>query len=162
MRYHCPKCGSPNVATERRPNGDSKCQYHACLHSGPTSTFVLKESEMEKEVSENTCAIAPSSLNSMNGRFVLESYKEDRALKATVQNGFAMVAQKVSLKPLRILADVYSPVTGQRLARRGDKAYVREAYLQSQPWAKQTFTADGIEGEFIIAEMAHVEFVESK
>lgn len=97
---------------------------------------------------------------SLNGRFILESYKEDRALKATVSNGFAMVAQKVSLKPLTVLADVYSPVTGQCLARRGDKAFVREAYLQSAPWAKQTFTSDNIEGEFIIAETAHIEFVD--
>lgn len=98
--------------------------------------------------------------HAMNGRFILESYKEDRALKATVSNGFAMVQQKVSLKPLTILADVYSPVTGQCLARRGDKAYVREAYLQSQPWAKATFTSEAIEGEFIIAETAHIEFVD--
>jgi len=97
---------------------------------------------------------------SMNGRFILESYKEDRALKATVQNGFAMVSQKVSLKPLTVLTDVYSPVTGQSLARKGDKAYIREASLQNQPWAKQTFTSDNIEGEFIIVEIAHIEFVD--
>lgn len=145
MSYQCPKCTSTNVSTERRPNGDSRCLR--CGHSDHTANFV---------------EFSPKAFVSMNGRFVLESYKEDRALKATVQNGFAMVSQKVSLKPLRVLADVYSPVTGELLAKAGDKAYVREAYLQSQPWAKQTFTADGIEGEFMIAEMAHVEFVGSK
>ena len=96
----------------------------------------------------------------MNGRFILETYKEDRALKATVSNGFAIVQQKVSLKGLTVLADVISPVTGQYLARRGDKAFIREASLQSQPWAKASFTADGIEGEFMIVESTYIEFVD--
>lgn len=95
----------------------------------------------------------------LNGRFILESYKEDRALKATVQNGFAMVSQKVSLKGLKLLADVQN-AQGQFIAYKGDIAYIRESFLQSQPWAKATFTADAIEGEFIIAEQAHIEFVD--
>lgn len=95
----------------------------------------------------------------LNGRFILESYKEDRALKATVQNGFAMVSQKVSLKGLKLLADVQN-AQGQLIAYKGDIAYIRESFLQSQPWAKATFTADAIEGEFIIAEQAHIEFVD--
>lgn len=100
--------------------------------------------------------------HSMNGRFILETYKEDRALKATVSNGFAMVQQKVSLKGLTVLADVFSPVNGQPLARKGDKAFIREASLQSQPWAKASFTSDAIEGEFMIVEMTYIEFVDHK
>lgn len=98
--------------------------------------------------------------HAMNGRFILETYKEDRALKATVSNGFAMVQQKVSLKGLTVLADVFSPVTGQPLARKGDKAFIREASLQSQPWAKASFTSDAIEGEFMIVDVSHIEFVD--
>lgn len=96
---------------------------------------------------------------SLNGRFILESYKEDRALKATVQNGFAMVSQKVSLKGLRLLADVQN-AQGQYIAYKGDIAYIREHSLQSQPWAKATFTSDNIEGEFMIVEQAHIEYVD--
>jgi hypothetical protein len=96
---------------------------------------------------------------SINGRFILESYKEDRALKATVQNGFAMVSQKVSLKGLKLLADVQN-AQGQWIAYKGDIAYVRESSLQSQPWAKATFTSEGIEGEFMIVEQAHIEYVD--
>ena len=88
---------------------------------------------------------------SVNGRFIVESYKEDRALKATVQNGFAMVSQKVSLKGLRLLADVQN-AQGQWIAMKGDIAYIREASLQSQPWAKATFTSSAIDGEFIIVD----------
>lgn len=97
---------------------------------------------------------------SLNGRFVLESYKEDRALKATVTNGFAMVSQKVSLKGLKVLADVIAP-DGRYVAHKGDIAYIREASLQSSPWAKSAFTADAIEGEFMIVESSYVEFIDS-
>lgn len=98
---------------------------------------------------------------SLNGRFILESYKEDRGLKATVTNGFAMVQQKVSIKGLKLLADVRG-VDGQYVAYAGDTAYIRESSLQSQPWAKATFTSDGIDGEFIIADITHIEYIGSK
>lgn len=96
---------------------------------------------------------------SLNGRFIVESYKEDRALKATIQNGFAMVSQKVSLKGLKLLADVQNS-QGQWIAYKGDIAYIRESSLQSQPWAKATFTSESIEGEFMIVEQLHIEFVD--
>lgn len=98
---------------------------------------------------------------SLNNRFIVETYKEDRALKATVSNGFAMVSQKVSVKGLRLLVDVDVAVNGKvsQRARKGDLVYIREASLQSQPWAKTSFTAEGIDGEFIIVDQVHVEFV---
>lgn len=96
---------------------------------------------------------------SLNGRFIVESYKEDRALKATVQNGFAMVSQKVTLKGLKLLADVQN-AAGQWIAYKGDVAYIKESSLQSQPWAKATFNSEGIDGEFIIVDMAHIEYVD--
>lgn len=157
MRRECPKCGSPDVLTERRPNGYSECQE--CGFKALTGEFdmvELKDKEVECAGPQPGPKPAPRSLN---GRFIVESYKEDRALKATVQNGFAMVSQKVSLKGLKVLADVQN-TTGQYIAYKGDIAYVREAYLQSQPWAKATFTSDAIDGEFIIIEQAHVEFVD--
>lgn len=154
MRYECPKCGSAFVATERRPNGDSTCQD--CGHKASTKEFYMKE---EKDNTGPQPGPKPAP-RSPNGRYILESYKEDRALKATVSNGFAMVSQKVSLKGLKLLADVLSPVTGQYIAYKGDIAYIREASLQSQPWAKATFTAEAVEGEFIIVDQSHVEFVD--
>lgn len=122
------------------------------------------EAGLDYDPREKTCGYAmpgpKAPAHSMNGRFILETYKEDRALKATVSNGFAMVSQKVSLKGLKVLADVMSPVTGQYLARKGDLAYIREASLQSQPFAKASFTSDNIEGEFMIVDISHIEFVD--
>lgn len=189
-RYECPKCGSPDILTERRPDGDSTCQE--CGHKDKTSNFdFIKECKTgcgkyaegkqyefcydcwwnqdprniknggtvdlkEKEGPQPGPKPAPRSIN---GRFILESYKEDRALKATVQNGFAMVSQKVSLKGLKLLADVQN-AQGQWIAYKGDIAYIREASLQNQPWAKATFTSDSIEGEFIIVEQLNIEYVD--
>jgi hypothetical protein len=123
----------------------------------------IQETIKDKGSIGYTCMPGPKPApHSMNGRFILEAYKEDRALKATVVNGFAMVQQKVTLKGLTVLADVYSTINGQPLARKGDKAYIREASLQSQPFAKATFTSDAIEGEFMIVDISHIEFVDHK
>jgi hypothetical protein len=132
-----------------------------CGYKGKTAEFD-EEDMIEKENEKINAGPQPgprAAPRSLNGRFILESYKEDRALKATVQNGFAMVSQKVSLKGLKLLADVQN-ATGQYIAYRGDIAYIREASLQNQPWAKATFTSDAIEGEFMIVDQAHIEFVD--
>lgn len=118
----------------------------------------MSENEKDRDVTGPQPGPKPAP-RALNGRFILESYKEDRALKATVQNGFAMVSQKVSLKGLKLLADVQN-AQGQYIAYKGDIAYIREASLQSQPWAKSTFTSDAIEGEFMIVEQQHIEFVD--
>lgn len=39
----CPKCGSTNVARERRPNGNDICQD--CNHTWPSSEGVKNESK---------------------------------------------------------------------------------------------------------------------
>lgn len=119
------------------------------------------ESQLKNELKEGPQPGPKPAPRSLNGRFILESYKEDRALKSTVQNGFAMVQQKVSVKGLKVLADVQN-ASGQFIAYKGDIAYVREHSLQSQPWAKATFTSDAIEGEFMIVESAHIEFVDKQ
>ncbi len=100
----------------------------------------------------------PAPSYSMNGRFIVESYKEDRGLKATVNNGFALVSQKVNVKGMKLLMDVRN-ADGGWIAYRGALVYIREEYLHSQPWAKKSFTSDGIEGEFMIVEPQFVEFV---
>lgn len=100
-------------------------------------------------------------IESLN-KFIVETYKEDRALKATVQNGFAMVSQKVQVKGLKLLAAAKIATNGNIMHYpEGSTVYIKEAALQSQPWAKQAFTApEAIMGEFMIVDQAHVEFVD--
>lgn len=114
-------------------------------------------SKNRDEESEKTPVFPPQSLNN---RFILESYKEDRALKATVTNGFAMVQQKVSLKGLKLLVNISGTKDGAYFTfNAGAMVYIREEYLQNQPWAKKFFTSDAIEGEFMIVEAQFIEFV---
>jgi len=37
----CPKCGSENITSERRPEGDSRCQD--CKHQDKLAAFYVKE-----------------------------------------------------------------------------------------------------------------------
>ncbi len=99
-------------------------------------------------------------MQSLNNRFILESYKEDRSIKATINSGFAMIAQKIAVKGLKLLVDTKTSNGDMFFA--GSTAYIREAFLQSNPMAKQVFTSEDIDGEFIIIDAQHVEFVKQQ
>jgi hypothetical protein len=189
-RYECPKCGSPDVRTERRPDGDSECQE--CGHKDKTANFDFIKAcktgcgkyaegkqyefchecwwnqdprniknggtvDLEKHKMKDPKKDRPQSLPN---KFIVETYKEDRGLKATVTNGFAMVSQKVQIKGLKLLADAFVNIGVTTIHYPiGSTVYIKEASLQSQAWAKQSFTSDAIEGEFMIVDQAHIEFV---
>lgn len=94
------------------------------------------------------------------GKLLVETYKEDRALKATVTNGFAMVSQKVNLKGLKLLVNAKMAVGNISVEiPAGCLVYIRESSLQSQPWAKVSLSAEGVEGEFMIVDPVNVEFI---
>ena len=101
-----------------------------------------------------------NSPRSFNNRLILEAYKTDRALKSTVTSGFAMVSQKILVKGLKVLID--TKLNDGTFIHKGCVAYVREEYLHTQPWAQKTLQSDAVEGDFIIVELAHVEFVVPK
>lgn len=98
---------------------------------------------------------------SFNNRFILEPYHSDRSLKATAGSGFALVAQKVNLKGLKLLVDVAWTRDGDTdIIPAGSKVFIREELLYTQPWAKQLLEAEGIEGKFIIVESQFVDMIE--
>jgi hypothetical protein len=105
-----------------------------------------------------------SRLIAINGRVIVETYKEDRALKSKVQNGFATIEQKSQLVGLKALADgLLTAAQGEsQYVAKGDVVYIREALLRDAAWAKVSFTADLIEGNFMIVESQYVEFVAQK
>lgn len=106
---------------------------------------------------------------SINNRFIVEAYQSDRVIKTTGGSGFAMIAQKVSLKGLKLLVDAYfidSPMTSQygcpvpQHIKAGSIIYIKEELLHTQEWAKKNFECDGIEGKFMIVERTFVEMIE--
>lgn len=114
-----------------------------------------------KKDSEGPQPGPPAPAYSVNNRLLVESYKEDRGLKATVNSGFAMVSQKVNVKGMKVLMDAELTVGNQLWGRvrKGDIVYIREEYLHSQPWAKKSFTSEAVEGDFMIVDLQYVEFV---
>lgn len=94
---------------------------------------------------------------SLNNRLVVEAYKTDKSLKATVSNGFAMVQQKVALVGLTVL--IGTKLSDGRFVPAGATAYIREQLLHTQPWAQTHLQCDTIDKPFIIVDCTHVEFV---
>lgn len=97
-----------------------------------------------------------SSTRSFNNRLVLEPYKKE-GLKSSISSGFAMIEQKVSLKGLRVLID--TKLADGTFIPRESVAYLREETLHTSQWANKILQVEGIQGEFIIADMTHVEFI---
>lgn len=93
---------------------------------------------------------------SLNNRFILEKYTKEGLRADHSQKGFAMIAQKTSLKGLKLLVDCQ---TEKSLYRKGMTAFVKEEILHTAPWASKIWECPGIEGQFIIVDISHVEFV---
>jgi hypothetical protein len=112
---------------------------------------------------------------SFNQRFIVEAYQSDRVIKTTGGGGFAMIAQKVSLKGLKLLVSVpllnaaletYVQLDGVGMTApimipAGSIVYIKEELLHTQEWAKKNFECEGIEGKFMIVEHQFVEMIES-
>jgi hypothetical protein len=100
-------------------------------------------------------------LVSLNNKFIVEPYKGDRTLKANSATGFAIVQQKVSVVGLTLLMDSVVQVgkTEHDTLPKGSKIYIREELLFTQPWAKNVYESEAVEGKFIMVDAIHVEFV---
>lgn len=102
---------------------------------------------------------------SLNNRLVLEQYKKQE-IKLEVKGGFATMAHKVSLKPLKVLVDAKLP--DGTLIPKGSTAYVREEYLHLNSVAGKTggvtiptFSNAEIHSEpFIVIDLINVDIVD--
>lgn len=97
---------------------------------------------------------------SINNRFIVEPYGDTRTMTATTGTGFAMIKQKVTLKALKLLVNAYIvDQAGQFTVPAGNKIYVREELLYTQPWAKQILEMDDV-GKCIVIDRQYVEAIE--
>lgn len=94
---------------------------------------------------------------SVNNRLVLEAHKTDKSLKANVSNGFATIAQKTGVKGLTVLMEARLP--NGTVIPAGSRAYIREELLHTQQWALKPLECDTLPGQFMIVDVAHVEFI---
>lgn len=93
---------------------------------------------------------------SFNGRLIVEAYKKE-GLKSHVSNGFAFIEQKVSLKGLSVLID--AKLSDGTLIPKGSTAYIKEELLHTSPWAQKILQSETLPGQFIVVDIANVEFV---
>ena len=127
----------------------------------------LEKNKMEnksKDTNTDNNLDNPSIPIALNGRVILETYKEDRSLKAEVSNGFAMIQQKIRVTGLKALADGMIP-NGTKYGQyinKGDLVYIKEKSLRDAPWAKDSFVSEAIDGQFMIVDSSHVEFIVKK
>lgn len=92
-------------------------------------------------------------------KFIVESYKKE-GLRSTERNGFAFVDQKISLKGLKLLVAATISSSGSfSIIPKGSTVYIKEEVLHTQQWAQKPLECNGIEGPFLIVDMAYVEFV---
>lgn len=103
---------------------------------------------------------------SLNNRLVLEQYKKQE-IKLEVKGGFAQMAHKISLKPLKVLVDAKLP--DGTLIPAGSIAYVREEYLHLNSTAGRTggmtiptFSNQEIHAEpFIVIDLVNVDIIDT-
>lgn len=100
----------------------------------------------------------------INNKFIVEAYQTDRALRSVVNNGFAVVAQKVMIVGLKLLIDavIQDSKETSRLVPAGSLVYIKEEFLHTNPTVKRIYESDAVPGKFNILEMAWVEFVVPK
>lgn len=94
---------------------------------------------------------------SLNNKFIVEAYKKEE-LREKVVNGFARIDQKTKLKGLRLLVDTRL-ADGTTIAV-NSTVFFKEEILHTQAWAQKILECDGITGQFIIADISQVEYVQ--
>ena len=92
---------------------------------------------------------------SFNNRLILEKYVKGE-IRKKITNGFASIDQKSSVKGLRVLVDAY---LGNTLIPKDSVAYIKEEVLHTAAWAQKLLESDTIDGQFLIADLTHVEFI---
>lgn len=107
-------------------------------------------------------------------RFVVAPYLSDRQIKtatSTGSTGFAVIQQKVSVIPLRLLVDARLELnegqvdgkgythTVPTVVKAGSLVYIKEEFLHSQEWGKRTYEAEGV-GKFMLVDKQFVEFIQ--
>ncbi len=97
-----------------------------------------------------------NSMRSMNNRLVVEAYKKG-PLDSTINNGFAFINQKMTVKGLTVLMD--AKLNDGTIVLKGSTAYIKEEDLYTQLWATKILESDTLKVPFIIVDMNNVQFI---
>lgn len=89
----------------------------------------------------------------LNNKLILEPYKGEHKVKASINTGFATVAQKSNLIGLKALSDGLISLGNSHNVeiKVGQIVYYEEEVLHASGWSKKAYSCDAIEGKFILA-----------
>jgi hypothetical protein len=96
-------------------------------------------------------------ITSLNNKFIVEMYKKE-ALRSKEINGFSFVDQKLTIKGLKTL--VSAQLNDGTIVRKDSLVFIKEEVLHTAAWAQKAYSCDSIEGQFLIVDLGHVEFIE--
>ncbi len=94
---------------------------------------------------------------SFSNKLIVEAYRPEGGLRSEIKNEFASVAQKNTLKGLKLLIsavladDTYVPA--------GSIVYIKEELLVTQQWAKNILQSDTLKAQFISVVLNDVEYI---
>lgn len=163
------KCGGPQMCSDcrdRLQEQEMKDDSFEILkeETKQVASEIVKsvDREFEKDDSPKKEYWPPVRTFSVNNRLIVEPYVKE-GLKPEVKSGFAMVSQKVTVKGLKLLVEAHIRESSEisRALPVGSTIYIREELLHTQPWALKRYEAEGVEGPFMIVDLANVEFVKA-
>lgn len=93
-----------------------------------------------------------------NDKLIVEAYKTNGSLRPDIRGGIARPEQKTAVVGLKLLvqADLKDGVS----LLPGTTVFFKEEDLHTQAWAKKLYNTEGIEGQFMIVNLAQTEFVD--
>jgi hypothetical protein len=90
---------------------------------------------------------------SVNNKLVLEAYKGKGKIETKITSGFATVKQKDTLVGLKLMADGKVTIGKDMMdVKKGQTVFFSEEILHASDWSKKTYSIEGSEDKFIIAE----------
>jgi hypothetical protein len=96
-------------------------------------------------------------IKSLNNKLLCEPYQGGKNIRAEVKSGFASVAQKNSLVPLKLLADAEFSRDGKaHQLPKGATLYFMEEVLTINNQYHNPVKSDLLKEPFVVAEAAHV------
>ncbi len=95
--------------------------------------------------------------SSFNNKLILESYKHTE-IRPEGNKGWVQAAQKNSLKGLKVL--IQAVLSDGTIVLKNSTAFIKEESLYTCVWAKAKLKCDTIPVEFILVNMAEVEYIE--
>lgn len=100
---------------------------------------------------------------SVNNKLILEPYKGDGKIKASVNSGFAQIKQKSTLIGLKVLADASINAANSSFEiTKGSTVYIEEEVLHTQDWSKRTYETEDIDGKFIMVDYHYIRIVKGQ